>query len=239
MDDSYLAHHGVKGMKWGVRKQPVSTGRTSSMLPGARFKSNVGNKQTEPSQTSKSSAKPKVHEMDDAQLAKALQRVRMEQEYSRLTAVDNHPYLTRGKKAAEDALFNGLQQGGTEIVKGMVSKVPKILAESNSPAAAVKNAAKEGVKEGTKAAAKGATESARQSRSEKRAQKKRQKKEKPLTPEFIRKNESQGPSSAHQQKPGTAESKHTASHQTGENPLQISRVPFSQQRPNKKKRGRD
>ena len=158
MDDSYLAHHGVKGMKWGVRKQPVSTGRTSRLLPGARFKSNVGNKQTEPSQTSKSSAKPKLHEMDDAQLAKALQRVRMEQEYSRLTAVDNHPYLTRGKKAAEDALFNGLQQGGTELVKGMVSKVPKILAESKTPGQVAKNTAKEAGKETAKAAVKGASE---------------------------------------------------------------------------------
>lgn len=122
----YLAHHGVKGMRWGVRRAP-SSGSSSA---GSKFK-----------------AKPKTEDddilpskdtrrMSDADLAAALKRVRMETEYTRImkesAGPDPHPYVTRGRKVAEDILFNGIQQGGTEIIKAQITTVGNTLIKSAS-----------------------------------------------------------------------------------------------------------
>lgn len=49
MSDTYLVHHGVKGMRWGVRKQPESTGaivkRKKKVSPVEELKSKEDKKQ--------------------------------------------------------------------------------------------------------------------------------------------------------------------------------------------------
>lgn len=62
MDNNYLQHHGVKGMKWGVRKARRSA--DSAEVKQIR--------------------KKKVSQMTNAELKKANERIRLEQEYKRL-----------------------------------------------------------------------------------------------------------------------------------------------------------
>ena len=74
MENKYLSHHGIKGMKWGVR-------RTEAQLARVR-----GRKKnwSEDARTAHDIKKKSVNKMSNAELKKVNERVRLEQEYSRL-----------------------------------------------------------------------------------------------------------------------------------------------------------
>lgn len=105
--DDVLAHYGVKGMRWGVRKQRIKDAK--------RW-------------TSKKQAK--IDGMSDDQLKKANNRLRLEKEYRQLTQTRLEKYRNKAGKAAEEAVFNTLQnviqkglkkaasQGGSAAIKG-------------------------------------------------------------------------------------------------------------------------
>lgn len=107
MSHSELMHFGVKGMKWGVRKQRIKDAK--------RW-------------TSKKQAK--IDGMSDDQLKKANNRLRLEKEYKQLTQTKLEKYRKRVGKAAEEAAFNTLQnalqkgfksaasRGGSAAIKG-------------------------------------------------------------------------------------------------------------------------
>ena len=105
--DDTLAHFGVKGMRWGVRKQRIKDAK--------RW-------------TSKKQAK--IDGMSDDQLRKANNRLRLEKEYRQLTQTKLEKYRNKAGKAAEEAAFNTLQnmlqkgfktaasKGGSAAIKG-------------------------------------------------------------------------------------------------------------------------
>lgn len=107
MGHSELMHFGIKGMKWGVRKQRIKDAK--------RW-------------TSKKQAK--IDGMSDDQLKKANNRLRLEKEYKQLTQTKLEKYRKRVGKAAEEAAFNSLQnalqkgfksaasRGGSAAIKG-------------------------------------------------------------------------------------------------------------------------
>lgn len=69
-----LCHHGIKGMKWGVRKEVISTiGKTSRETAG-KFGNNHKLKAS-------SSALAKAKSMSDADLKKAASRLELENRY--------------------------------------------------------------------------------------------------------------------------------------------------------------
>lgn len=68
--ENTLYHHGVKGMKWGVRRAEKRAQRDNSMSDDAREVENI--------------KKKKIHEMSNAELRKANDRINLEQQYSRL-----------------------------------------------------------------------------------------------------------------------------------------------------------
>ena len=107
MGHSELMHFGVKGMRWGVRKQRIKDAKKW---------------------TSKKQAK--IDGMSDDQLKKANNRLRLEKEYRQLTQTKLEKYRKRAGKAAEEAAFNTLQnalqkgfksaanRGGSAAIKG-------------------------------------------------------------------------------------------------------------------------
>lgn len=97
--DAVLAHYGVKGMKWGVRKQRIKDAK--------RW-------------TSKKQAK--IDGMSDDQLKKANNRLRLEKEYKQLTQTKLEKYRKRAGKAAEEAAFNTLQNILQRGIKTAASK---------------------------------------------------------------------------------------------------------------------
>lgn len=99
--DRVLAHYGVKGMRWGVRRNPDgSTSRT-----GKRMKS-------EDHKEAASLKKKRVYEMSNQELRKLNERMQLEQTYSQLMAKQGNA-LTRGNNYIKNAL--SVAKTGQEI----------------------------------------------------------------------------------------------------------------------------
>lgn len=113
--ETFLTHHGVKGMKWGVRKKRQSRVDTSAVNELARRKnqnigmvdpSTVGPKKTgnpnvampDQGTLNKSSGglvrRPNTAHLTDKQLQDTINRMRLDQQYAELTA----PKMSPGKK---------------------------------------------------------------------------------------------------------------------------------------------
>lgn len=113
--ETFLEHHGVKGMKWGVRKKRQSRVDTSAVNELARRKnqnvgmvdpSTVGPKKTgnpnvampDHGTLSKPSGglvrRPNTAHLTDKQLQDTINRMRLDQQYAELTA----PKMSPGKK---------------------------------------------------------------------------------------------------------------------------------------------
>lgn len=105
--DDVLAHYGIKGMRWGIRK---------SRIKGAKR------------WTSKKQAK--IDGMSDDQLRRVNNRLRLEKEYRQLTQTRMERYRARAGKVVEEAAANTLQNalqknlkktaslGGSAAIKG-------------------------------------------------------------------------------------------------------------------------
>ena len=99
MGHSELMHFGVKGMRWGVRKQRIKDSK--------RW-------------TSKKQAK--IDGMSDDQLRRINNRIRLEKEYRQLTQTRMERYRSKAGKAAEEAAFNTLQNVLQKGIKKAASK---------------------------------------------------------------------------------------------------------------------
>lgn len=92
--ENYLAHYGKKGMRWGVRNTPSSTGSsTSSGVKRKKKKSSAGTiaveklKDWRNKQRLKPSTKAKkIHQLSDVELTSGINRLKKEVEYRNLTA---------------------------------------------------------------------------------------------------------------------------------------------------------
>lgn len=129
MDPNELYHHGVKGMKWGVRKaRPSSGSRTTSVSNKKKIKSdnfvksfitkrNKAKKQKLAVEQAKQEAtkakKKSVSEMTDAELRERISRLEMEKKYKDLLK-SNQPQTSKGKKFVASVLEKSGQNIATQ-----------------------------------------------------------------------------------------------------------------------------
>lgn len=114
--DNFLAHYGVKGMKWGKRRAERQAERESTQSKDHKKVSGL--------------KKKRVDEMSNAELEALNKRMNLEQQYSRL----NPKKTSAGSKFAQDIVREiakeqvktlakkGLAQAGKAVVDYLVKK---------------------------------------------------------------------------------------------------------------------
>lgn len=127
----YLAHYGVKGMKWGVRKKYVphprkSNGKTNARRIYENFKQKKANKSTQA--VNPKPAKRSVRDMSDDELRSAINRMQMERTYAQLTAKE----VSKGKKFVNEVVYGAAKSVAQEQVKELMKKAIKKASNSGS-----------------------------------------------------------------------------------------------------------
>ena len=99
----YLMHHGIKGMKWGVRRTPEQLGRARGKLEnGVNIVRNyTGSKR---SNALKAARRKDINQMSNKELQDTITRLNLEKQYRSLTKVD---YMVGQKKASEALKYEG------------------------------------------------------------------------------------------------------------------------------------
>lgn len=127
-----IAHYGVKGMKWGVRKQrPTSSGKRKGKTNARRIYEKISGKkdaQKKPKTTS-SPRKKRASEMSDEELRSVINRMQMERTYAQLTSKE----VSKGRKFVNDVLYNSAKATATTYTtKAMTKAIEKLLKNSSS-----------------------------------------------------------------------------------------------------------
>lgn len=104
MYENYLYHHGVKGMKWGVRKDRVRTGKSSSRKSARSEERSIKKDRKQASKNRK--------KLSDAELNQRINRLEKERKLKTLTDQELKPGRTATKKFLKE---QGSRIAGTVI----------------------------------------------------------------------------------------------------------------------------
>lgn len=110
-----FAHYGVMGMRWGYRKRrdgkgKFRTGPKAGEVGNARDR-NV-NRKTKPS------SNRAISNLSDIQLTQINSRLRLEQEYARLTKTEK----TQARKFVEDVVVSSANKAAKNVLTGVLTQ---------------------------------------------------------------------------------------------------------------------
>lgn len=117
--DDVLIHHGILGMKWGVRRYQNKDGSLTSA--GKKRYSDNDNIKEAPQKNTEEPKKKSVKDMSDEELRREINRMQLEQNYLRMTGQN----IEKGKSAVEIALGKMKES----FVSTVAQKSGQILAE--------------------------------------------------------------------------------------------------------------
>ena len=137
MTKAVLAHHGIKGMKWGVRRTPEQLARASGRPvkePAGRDKGSAGAKK--PAAASTSPSKKTLSDLSDDELRQRISRLELEKRYKDLEKADVKPKSTRWRDFCVNVLEtigkNTLTNIGTQAANHILGEAINKLAGVSS-----------------------------------------------------------------------------------------------------------
>lgn len=122
--EDVLAHFGVKGMKWGVRKA-TTRGSTppSKRSPKNDSEKKSGSSSEGPSRSGKEKRQSlDMHSMSDAELRNAINRIKMQKEYAQLTAPPPKE-KSQSRQLVENIVFSSAEAAGKKVLTGALTSV--------------------------------------------------------------------------------------------------------------------
>ena len=128
MENSQLYHHGILGMKWGVRRFQNKDGSLTSA--GKRHleqnsKAKQGNNKKKKGHTTNKGKS--INELSDDELRKRINRLELEKRYEALSKKEQKAKLFDGKRFVTQVLENSgkvvVTQLSTYVMGNMVNKV--------------------------------------------------------------------------------------------------------------------
>lgn len=119
-----LEHHGILGMKWGVRRYQNKDGSLTAAGKKHQQESNSDNDFQETEQSKITSSRKSVKSMTDEELQTAINRLSNEKKYRELLSEESKSQISAGKKYASEILAqigkNTLVNLGTQVANHVI-----------------------------------------------------------------------------------------------------------------------